>query len=61
MGKHKKNRPPEEIPDTGKQTPEVVPQIDPEEPVLPAEPDFIPEEDPFDTPPYEVPEPGERP
>ena len=38
------------------------PTIPPEEPVMPGEnPDLIPEEDPFETPPYEVPPPGEGP
>jgi hypothetical protein len=36
---------------------------DPEDPVLdPKEPDFVPDEDPFENPsPYEIPPPGERP
>ncbi|MFN5422423.1 MAG: hypothetical protein ACK5AO_04075 [bacterium] len=43
-------------------TPEVEPLVDPEEPLVPEEdPDIIPEEKPFETPPYEVPEPGEGP
>jgi hypothetical protein len=42
--------------------PEVYPEEIPEAPVLPAEePDVIPQEDPFETPPYEVPPPGEGP
>lgn len=36
--------------------PEEQPEIKPEE-----EPDIIPDEDPFETPPYEVPPPGEGP
>lgn len=37
--------------------------VDPEEPLVdPGEPDFVPEEDPFETPPpFEIPPPGERP
>ena len=43
-------------------SPEVEPLIDPEEPLIPKEePDTIPEENPYVTPPYEVPEPGEGP
>ena len=61
MGKPKKTISPEEIPAPDKHAPDIIPQADPEEPVLPAEPDFIPEEDPYDTPPYEVPTPSERP
>ena len=42
--------------------PEVYPEEIPETPLLPAEePDVIPQEDPFETPPYEVPPPGEGP
>ena len=42
--------------------PETPKPYDPEEPLIPEEdPDVIPEEDPFETPPYEVPSPGERP
>jgi hypothetical protein len=38
------------------------PVEEPELPMLPDEqPDIIPEEDPYETPPYEVPEPGEGP
>lgn len=42
---------------------EIVPPADPEEPLTdPGEPDFVPEEDPFETPPpFEIPPPGERP
>ncbi len=36
--------------------------VDPEEPGIPEEdPDIIPDENPFETPPYEMPEPGEGP
>jgi hypothetical protein len=42
--------------------PEQEPIVDPEEPLVPEEsPDYIPEEDPFETPPFEVPPPGEGP
>ena len=46
--------------------PGIVPEIDPDaipdSPVLQEEePDIIPEEDPFVTPPEEIPEPGEGP
>jgi hypothetical protein len=42
--------------------PEQVPIVDPEDPLVPEEgPDFIPEEDPFETPPVEIPPPGEGP
>ena len=36
---------------------------DPEEPITkPVEPDYIPDEDPFENPPpFEIPPPGERP
>jgi hypothetical protein len=35
---------------------------DPEEPLIPEEePDMLPEEEPFETPPYEVPPPEEGP
>jgi hypothetical protein len=40
----------------------ILPPLDPEEPVIAEEdPDIIPDEDPFDTPAYEAPEPGEGP
>lgn len=50
-------------------SPKIVPGIKhpavPEEPELPEEeeedPDIIPDEDPFETPPYEEPPPGEGP
>lgn len=61
MGKQKKIPKPGETPSPQKQ-PEILPGNDPEEPVLPVEPDFVPNEDPFETPPpYEVPPPGEGP
>jgi hypothetical protein len=42
--------------------PELNPNVDPEDPILPEEdPEIIPWEDPFETPPYEVPPPGEGP
>lgn len=52
---------PLEVPDP-KTIPEVEPPSDPEEPLIPVEdPDIIPEEEPFETPPYEIPPPGEGP
>lgn len=54
---------PIETPFPGKY-PEVIPPIDPEEPLfVPVEdPDIIPDEDPFETPaPFEIPPPGEGP
>lgn len=52
---------PFEIPSPGI-IPEIEPPFDPEEPFVPEEdPDLIPDEDPFETPPYEVPPPGEGP
>jgi len=59
----KKQQPdkPIEIPSPGKQ-PEIIPPVDPEEPIIPEEdPDIIPDEDPFETPPYEIPPPAEGP
>lgn len=42
--------------------PEIDPDNIPESPVLPdEEPDVIPDENPFETPPTEVPAPGEGP
>jgi hypothetical protein len=50
-----------EIPSPGKH-PEIDAPFDPEEPVIPEEaPDIIPDEDPFETFPYEIPPPGEGP
>jgi hypothetical protein len=59
--KKKKQIPSPEVPAPSKHTPQEIPGLDPEEPVLPAEPDIIPEDDPFTTPPYEIPPPGEAP
>jgi hypothetical protein len=51
--------PPEVVPPD---SPEYQPYIDPEDPLIPEiTPDDIPEEDPFETPPVEVPPPGEGP
>lgn len=42
--------------------PEIILPFDPEDPIIPLEdPDIIPDEDPFETPPYEIPPPGESP
>ena len=42
--------------------PEILPPLDPEEPIIPEDdPDIIPDENPFETPPYEVPPPAEGP
>lgn len=42
--------------------PEIIQPFDPEDPVMPIEdPDIIPDEDPYETPPYEIPPPGESP
>jgi hypothetical protein len=42
--------------------PELEPPFDPEEPIVPEEdPEIIPDENPYETPPYEIPEPGEGP
>ena len=61
MAKMKKPDKPLEIPSPEKH-PEINPVIDPEEPIVPIEdPDIIPDEDPFETPPYEIPPPGEGP
>jgi hypothetical protein len=61
MPDKKKTGAPIEVPHP-EQIPEIKPEVDPEYPLLPEEePDVIPEEDPFETPPYEVPEPGEGP
>lgn len=59
-GKEKPFRP-LEIPVPEKK-PEIPVPADPEEPLIPVEdPEIIPDEDPFENPPYEVPEPGEGP
>jgi hypothetical protein len=42
--------------------PEIIQPVDPDETVIPVEdPDVIPDEDPFETPPYEIPAPAEGP
>lgn len=42
--------------------PEIEQPLDPEEPIIPEEdPDIIPDEDPYENPPYEVPPPAEGP
>ncbi|HMU46833.1 MAG TPA: hypothetical protein PKC72_10720 [Chitinophagaceae bacterium] len=59
MGKKTKKN--SEIPDPVKM-PEKEKPVDPEEPLIPEEdPDILPEEDPFENPPYEMPAPGEGP
>jgi hypothetical protein len=57
----KKNNKPGEMPLPDKH-PEIKPTEDPEQPLIPEEdPDIIPDDDPFETPPYEIPKPGEAP
>ena len=52
---------PIEVPRPGEE-PEIYPSEDPEVQIPPdEEPDIIPDEDPFETPPYEIPPPGEGP
>jgi hypothetical protein len=52
---------PIETPPPGK-NPEIIQPLDPEEPIIPEDdPDMIPDEDPFVTPPFEVPPPAEGP
>ncbi|HSC38626.1 MAG TPA: hypothetical protein VLD19_12165 [Chitinophagaceae bacterium] len=52
---------PHEVP-VHPEKPEIKPGEEPGLPALPEEdPDIIPDDDPFETPPYEVPPPGERP
>lgn len=53
---------PVELPDPEREL-EVDPYIDPEDPfqVPQEDPELMPEEDPFETPPIEVPVPGEGP
>ncbi|MFZ1314448.1 MAG: hypothetical protein WAR38_16390 [Chitinophagaceae bacterium] len=42
--------------------PEIDPDTVPDNPVIPGEePDIIPDDDPFETPPEDVPPPGEKP
>lgn len=61
MPKEKQPTKPAEINPPGK-LPEIAPPVDPEDPVIPVEdPDIIPDEDPFENPPYEIPQPGEGP
>lgn len=61
MAKKIKPTAPIEVPKPGKHSEMDLP-FDPEEPVIPIEePDIIPDEDPFETPPYEIPDPGEGP
>ncbi len=61
MEKKKKTGNPAEIPSPGKK-PEITPIFDPAEPVIPeVDPDFIPDDDPEETPPFEIPPPGEGP
>ena len=56
-----KTEKPAEVPLPWKQ-PEIDRPSEPEEPLTPEEnPDIIPDEDPFETPPEEMPEPGEGP
>lgn len=58
----KKKKKPSEIPKPGKIR-HINPLVDPEEITIPADdPDIIPDEDPFESPPpFEIPEPGEGP
>ena len=61
VAKIKKPAPPIELP-IPETNPEFNPDVIPESPILPEEePDVIPDENPFETPPYEVPPPGEAP
>ena len=61
MEKKKQAGKPEEIP-SPRRIPEIEQPIDPEEPNIPVEdPDIIPDEDPFVTPPEECPVPAEGP
>jgi len=58
----KKIQPKEPIEIPPAKYPEIHPDEITEIPLVPEEvPDIIPDEDPFETPPYEVPEPGEGP
>lgn len=59
----KKKQPNKPIETTSPETnSEMIPPIDPEEPIIPEEdPNIIPDEDPFETPPYEIPPPAEGP
>lgn len=61
MEKKKTPGKPFEIPSPKKHH-EIEPPSDPEVPIFPEEdPDIIPDEDPFENPPTEVPPPGESP
>lgn len=61
MPKKIKPEVPVEIPSPGRD-PEIHPDAIPDLPLLPDEdPDIIPDEEPFETPPHEIPEPGEGP
>ena len=61
MSKKKKTGKPSDFPSPEKK-PEIIPPFDPEEPFVPEEnPDIEPDENPFETPPYEIPPPGESP
>lgn len=60
MSKKKTDRP-AEIPVPGND-PEVKPATEPGNPLFPEEePGELPNDDPYETPPYEIPEPGEGP
>ena len=62
MSKKKKHNTAHKISPSDKNSPDIIAQIDPEDPILPTEPDLIPEENPFETPPpFDIPLPGERP
>ncbi len=64
LTKMKKSQSPKSPPEfpLPEKNPEFNPDVIPESPLLPEEePDIIPEESPFQTPPYEVPSPGEAP
>ena len=60
MAKKKHIERPSEIPPP-EETPEFIPPVpDPDEVSIPEEePDIIPDDEPFETPPYEIPPPGE--
>jgi hypothetical protein len=61
MAKKKNPKEPFEIPFPGKR-PEIDPDEIPDNPVLPEEdPEIIPDDEPSETPPYEIPPPGEGP
>lgn len=61
LKKKKKINTPAEIPKPKKE-PDITAPLDPEEPSLPEEdPGMFPDENPFETPPFEIPTPGEGP